>query len=234
MSFFGASNSAGFGRQGEDVERLFQADPTSTVPVSIATSYQPASSGSPSGARQGFGSGSSNTLDEPIWETAKRDLKRIYKNLVMVVFPFKDRSQQSAALRNWDLWGPMVFTLGLAVILSLSAAKASSTFSLVFALVSVGAIVLTVNVVLLGGTIGFFQSLCLLGYCIFPLVVSALVGLFVTLRLVRWIIVPVAIVWSSWASVPFIGGAVPVNRRALAVYPLLLLYSTLGWLQLIA
>lgn len=178
-----------------------------------------------------------------------------------------------------------VFTLGLAVILSLSAAKASSTFSvraaearpgclhaapaaaftaaahrpltpgqrpragtqrphvtsltppipqLVFALVSVGAIVLTVNVVLLGGTIGFFQSLCLLGYCIFPLVVSALVGLFVTLRLVRWIIVPVAIVWSSWASVPFIGGAVPVNRRALAVYPLLLLYATLGWLQLIA
>jgi hypothetical protein len=78
--------------------------------VSTATSYQPAGSGSPSasGARQGFGSGPSNTLDEPIWETAKRDLKRIYKNLVMVVFPFKDRSQQSAALRNWDLWGPMV------------------------------------------------------------------------------------------------------------------------------
>lgn len=50
----------------------------------------------------------SNTLDEPITDTIKRDLKRIYKNLVMVVFPFKDRSQQSAALRNWDLWGPMV------------------------------------------------------------------------------------------------------------------------------
>lgn len=105
---------------------------------------------------------------------------------------------------------------------------------LVFALVSVGAIVLTVNVVLLGGTIGFFQSLCLLGYCIFPLVVSALVGLFVSARLVRWILVPVAIAWSSWASVPFIGGAVPANRRALAVYPLLLLYTTLGWLELIA
>jgi hypothetical protein len=42
-----------------------------------------------------------NTLDEPIWDTMKRDLVRIGRNLVMVVFPFKDRSQQSAALRNW-------------------------------------------------------------------------------------------------------------------------------------
>jgi hypothetical protein len=56
------------------------------------------------GAALGFGSAPQNTLDEPVWETVKRDLKRIYKNLVMVVFPFKDRSQQSAALRNWDLW----------------------------------------------------------------------------------------------------------------------------------
>lgn len=47
----------------------------------------------------------------------------------MVVFPFKDRSQQSAALRNWDLWGPMIFTLGLATTLSLGAQTASKTFS---------------------------------------------------------------------------------------------------------
>lgn len=44
-----------------------------------------------------------------------------------------------------------------------------------FALVTVGAISLTVNAVLLGGTIGFFQSLCLLGYCLFPLDVAAIV-----------------------------------------------------------
>ena len=37
----------------------------------------------------------------------KRDLHRIGGNLVLVVFPFKNRDQQSAALRNWDLWGPM-------------------------------------------------------------------------------------------------------------------------------
>lgn len=109
-----------------------------------------------------------------------------------------------------------------------------STLQLVFALVSVGAIVLTLNVVLLGGSIGFFQSLCLLGYCIFPLVISAFICLAVSLMLVRWIVVPLSVVWSAWASVPFIGGAVPVNRKALAVYPLVLLYTTLGWLALIS
>lgn len=104
---------------------------------------------------------------------------------------------------------------------------------LVFGLVSIGAIVLTVNVVLLGGTIGFFQSLCLLGYCIFPLDAAALLCLFVTSAVVRWILVPVGIAWASWASVPFIGGAVPVNRRALAIYPLCLLYASIGWLAII-
>ncbi|PSC71949.1 YIPF6-like protein [Micractinium conductrix] len=235
MSFFNS------GRRNNDVERLFTSDPS--VPVSTGAPPAPAGGyAPPPGAGEpglavlpgGFGSGAApNTLDEPIWATVKRDLLRIYKNLVMVVFPFKDRSQQSAALRNWDLWGPMIFVLGLAISLSIGAATASKTFSLVFALVSVGAIVLTVNVVLLGGTIGFFQSLCLLGYCLFPMDVAAIVCVTVKLMLVRWIVVPIMVVWSSWASIPFIGGAVPANRRALAIYPLCLLYTAIGWLALI-
>lgn len=97
-----------------------------------------------------------NTLDEPVWHTIRRDLKRIYANLVLVVFPFKNRDQQSAALRNWDLWGPMVracpsaclqyiggmlvsihsvlvclqvFTLTLAICLSAGSQKPGSVFS---------------------------------------------------------------------------------------------------------
>lgn len=41
------------------------------------------------------------------------------------------------------------------------------------------------------------------------------------------------VLWSSWASIPFISGAVPANRRALAIYPMVLLYTALGWLALI-
>lgn len=46
---------------------------------------------------------------------------------------------------------------------------------LVFAECGLGAIVLTVNVIMLGGDIVFFQALCLLGYCLFPMCVAAIV-----------------------------------------------------------
>lgn len=46
---------------------------------------------------------------------------------------------------------------------------------MVFAEVALGAIVLTINVILLGGELVFFQAVCLLGYCLFPLVVAAIV-----------------------------------------------------------
>lgn len=239
MSFLGR-NAAGFGQRRDDADQLFTSPPSVPLSTGAAAPLPGGGYAPPAGAGDlspplGFGPGAAiNTLDEPVWETIKRDLKRIYKNLVMVVFPFKDRSQQSAALRNWDLWGPMIFVLGLAITLSLGAQTASKTFSLVFALVSVGACVLTVNVVLLGGTIGFFQSLCLLGYCLFPMDVAAIVCVTVDIQLVRWIVVPIMVLWASWASIPFIGGAVPANRRALAIYPLVLLYIALGWLALIS
>ena len=41
-------------------------------------------------------------------ETIKRDLLRIWRNIRMVALPFAGRSQQEQALKNWDMWGPMV------------------------------------------------------------------------------------------------------------------------------
>lgn len=38
-----------------------------------------------------------------------------------------------------------------------------------------GAVVLTINTILLGGNIVFFQSLCLMGYCLFPMCIAAIV-----------------------------------------------------------
>ena len=51
---------------------------------------------------------------------------------------------------------------------------------------------LTVNVVLLGGNIGFFQSMCLLGYCLFPMDLAAMVAAFTTNMIARWIVVLVS------------------------------------------
>lgn len=63
----------------------------------------------------GFGGGGldDNTLDEPIWETLKRDVVTIGRNLRSVLIPVNwDFHNHTAALHNWDLWGPLVSALG--------------------------------------------------------------------------------------------------------------------------
>jgi hypothetical protein len=124
------------------------------------------------------------------------------------------------------------FALALALILSAGSPKPSTVFSLVFGVCAAGACVLTANVGLLGGNIGFFQSLCLLGYCLFPLAAGAGAATFIPLAGVRWGVIGVGLAWSVWAAVPFIGGSVPPARRALAIYPVTLLYAMLGWLAI--
>lgn len=75
-----------------------------------------------------------------------------------------------------DLWGPLLVCLLLSTLLSVTAPgdSASMVFAAVFVIVWFGAAAVTINAQLLGGTISFFQSVCILGYCVFPLTLSAL------------------------------------------------------------
>ncbi|KAL8775357.1 MAG: hypothetical protein Q9209_000365 [Squamulea sp. 1 TL-2023] len=59
----------------------------------------------------------------------------------------------SEGLRDWDLWGPLIFCLLLSLLLSMTASGEQKTvvFSGVFALVWVGEAVVTAQIKLLGG-----------------------------------------------------------------------------------
>lgn len=50
-----------------------------------------------------------------------RDLRSIYAKLLQVLYPPKGGTQQ--ALRDWDLWGPLVICLSLAITLSLDVSR---------------------------------------------------------------------------------------------------------------
>ena len=128
-----------------------------------------------------------------------RDLKAVWKKLKQVLFPLQNKQN---ILKDWDLWGPLLLCLVLSVRLSLTAPsdQGSSVFAGVFVIVWVGAGVVTLNSKLLGGTLSFFQSVCVLGYCIFPIVVSSLVSLFFSQILVRGIIAAVAFAWSVYGE----------------------------------
>ncbi|XP_043711039.1 protein YIP4b-like [Telopea speciosissima] len=204
---------------------------SSSIPVPPA--LPPTNSQSNSGqnvSASGFGS-PPNTLTEPVWDTVKRDLARIVSNLKLVVFPNPFREDPGKALRDWDLWGPFFFIVFLGLILSWSASvKKSEVFAVAFALLAAGAIILTLNVLLLGGHIIFFQSLSLLGYCLFPLDVGALICMLKDNVIIKVVVVCVTLAWSSWAAYPFMSSAVNPRRKALALYPVFLMYISVGFL----
>ena len=79
-------------------------------------------------------------------------------------------------LYDWDLWGPLLLCTLMAILLQgTHTSQHSANFTDVFILGWCGAGVVTVNSQLLGGKISFFQSVCVLGYCILPLTFSTTV-----------------------------------------------------------
>jgi len=116
--------------------------------------------------------------------------------------------------------------------LSLSAAEDQTalTFATVFVIVWCGAGIVTVNAALLGGKISFFQSVCVLGYCICPINIASLVALSWNNSYFKLIIAIVSFFWATRASVGFMAQLVQEDRRMLGVYPVILFYLVLTWM----
>lgn len=99
-------------------------------------------------------------------------------------------------------------------------------------IVWLGGAVIALNGQLLGGTISFFQSICLLGYCLFPLTLVACINAFIGSYMpfvVRVVYVGFAFVWATYSSIHFIKEMVPEDRKELAMYPVCLFYLFLSW-----
>ncbi|KAI2229145.1 hypothetical protein LOZ12_003194 [Ophidiomyces ophidiicola] len=115
----------------------------------------------------------------------------------------------SEGLRDWDLWGPLIFCLLLSMFMSMAASKEqkSLVFSGMFCIVWIGEAVVTLQIKLLGGNISFFQSVCLIGYTTFPLVIAALLSALGLPFIPR---IPVYIVLIAWSLA---AGISPTGRH---------------------
>lgn len=81
----------------------------------------------------------------------------------------------------------------------------------------------------------FFQSVCIIGYTLFPLVIAALLSALGLPMIVRIPVYLVLIAWSLAAGVSILGGSgVLRNRVGIAVYPLLVFYISIGCLCFIS
>merc|ERR1712112_742539 len=161
-------------------------------------------------------------LDEPVKETILRDVRAVGQKLYYVLLP-QSRHDKGSRLKDWDLWGPLILCLTLGIILSVqanSSEDAGNEFALVFMLMWLGSSIVTLNCLLLKGQISLFQSVCVLGYCVFPLVISAALCAIIRVRLLKLLFVIAGFIcWSTGASVGFMTDVVPEDRRALGVYP---------------
>lgn len=132
--------------------------------------------------------------------------------------------------------------------------QSSLVFSGVFTIVWIGEAVVTLQIKLLGGNMyvlstvslvegltditahsSFFQSVCIIGYTLFPLVIAALLSAFGLPTIARIPVYLVLIAWSLAAGISILGGSgVLKNRVGIAVYPLFVFYVAIGCLCFIS
>lgn len=176
------------------------------------------------------------TLDEPVRETIMRDVRSVAEKIRYVMMP-QARDERALRLKDWDLWGPLLLCLSLGLMLASQAAddeQASYAFADVFCIVWVGSAVVTLNASLLRGNVSFFQSVCVLGYCMCPLVIAAFISMLLQSTWFKVIAVGAGTFWSTGASVGYMGELVQEDRTALAVYPVWLFYIAIAWMILLA
>lgn len=138
---------------------------------------------------------------------------------------------------DWDLWGPLIFSLLFSVTLGFSAPNAQTNlvFSGSFAFIWLFFIIIGLNIQLLGGTISFMSAISAVGYAMFPIVLGSLLcSIFIKWKLIRLVLLVIFNSWSIYAGMMSLkcSGVLP-GRVLLAIYPVALMYSVLSWLVII-
>ena len=173
---------------------------------------------------------SPNTLDEAILTTILRDLNLIYTKLKFVVIPYGSKDKKSYHIKQWDLWGPLILNLLLAGTLAFNSEDKSQMIILVFLIFWMGGVILYLNANFLGVNTSIFQIFCLLGYCLFPLNVSAIfISLFNINDALRFLIVGTMCAWSIYSSSDYLKNMTNQDQRYLVLYPCILFYLYISW-----
>jgi len=179
-----------------------------------------------------------NSLNEPILTTISNDFKNIIFKTKQALIPFGDvqnTQDRIDKLRDWDFWGPLIFCLLLGLILSIGRSNVESSgivFILIFVIVWIGGLIVSFNSQFLGVNLTCFQCICILGYCMFAIVVAAFINLFLSTvfpTLIMLIVSFCAGAYCTFSATKFIGVLVNENKKYLVSYPIGLFYFFLAW-----
>ena len=172
----------------------------------------------------------SNTLDESIYTTLLRDIHLIYYKLKYVINPFISNNDKKRHIMQWDLWGPLLFITFLACTLAIKAEDKSNIIVIIFTIFWLGSILVYLNAYVLDSKIKLFPVLCLLGYCLFPLNISAFIlAISDFYEIIRFFIVLLTCVWALLSIEGYFRTVTLPEQKYLIFYPAILLFLFLSW-----
>ena len=176
---------------------------------------------------------SNSTLNESVYTTINRDFKLMYEKLKYVINPFISKEKKEKKynhIRQWDLWGPLLLNLILACTLTFNTKDKSQITTLIFLIFWMGGFVIYLNNHFLGVRASIFQMFCLLGYCLFPLNLAAIIVSIIKLNdIFRIIIVGLNLFWSIYSSSDYLKAITTQEQRYLVLYPCILFYLYIAW-----
>ena len=173
---------------------------------------------------------SEETLNEPIITTIYRDLYLIYNKLKFVINPYISSELKAYHIKQWDLWGPLLLIIFLAFTLAFNSQERSQTITLIFLIFWIGSFLVFLNAYLLGLKTSIFQIFCLLGYCLFPLNISAFILSFTRfIDLFRFALIGITCFWSLYSISSFLKNLTIPEQKYLVLYPSILLYIYISW-----
>lgn len=171
-----------------------------------------------------------NTLDESISTTLLRDIRLIYYKLKHVINPFSSNFNRQKHIREWDLWGPLLFITLLSCTLAIKSKDKSNIVVIIFSIFWLGSLLVYLNATLLDSKIKFFPVLCLLGYCLFPLNISAFIlSISNFYEFIRFLLVLLTCAWSLISVEGYFRSVSSPEQKWLVFYPAILMFAFIAW-----
>lgn len=173
-----------------------------------------------------------SSLTEPVLHTIRRDLDIILSKL-RFFFVRADKTDETMGneIRNYDLWGPFLFTLFFAFFVTLRSGQSiESMFSIIIIYISFGIVGVTLNSRLLRTPLTVMQGASVIGYAMFPMNAAAVfLSLFYFLpHFLKVAVILVSIACSIKCGFETVKVIAPKEKVALVFYPLVLFYLGLG------
>ena len=160
-----------------------------------------------------------NTLNESILTSLLRDLLKIILKIKFVLNPFSKNDILNKEILDWDLWGPLIFTILLSFFQT--SIHKQNQFMLIFFIFWIGAFVIYLNGRMIGCKLSYYCFNCLLGYSLFPFIfVSFLMVIFKFNRIFKFFFSLFAVVWSTFISFGFVKQKVQSNKIFLMMFPI--------------